>query len=333
MARSDSPRVPWAHPDWEAQAEAWIGTELERLGFEGVGKIERHQQRPWSIVLRVPLPGGDLYFKASAPSLGHEPAITETLARRLPELLPEVLASDIERGWLLMADGGTRLREVLQTDHDPGHWERVLALCAESQIAIAGHLGELLALGLPERRTAHLPELFRQLLEDETVLRTDTPDGLSPDELARVRAHAPELADLCERLAGEGLPESVHHGDLHDGNVFVRQGRYRILDWGDASASHPFFSLRTVFVSVEHTLQIPEDDVRILRLRDAYLEPWEPFGSAADLRAAFELALRLSPVCSALIWQAGMSQLDEREREAYRHAVPNLLGEFLERMN
>ena len=66
-------------------------------------------------------------------------------------------------------------------------------------------------------------------------------DNLSVEQ--RVLALRPEFADACDRLAAYGIPETVQHDDLHDGNVFVRDGRYLFLDWGDSCVSHPLHSL------------------------------------------------------------------------------------------
>src|SRR5437588_12239559 len=66
--------------------------------------------------------------------------------------------------------------------------------------------------------------------------------GLEPDEVARLRALAPRYRELCEELEAYGLPASIQHDDLHDGNVLVRDGRVAILDWGDPSLGHPLWS-------------------------------------------------------------------------------------------
>lgn len=326
MTMIDPAKPPWEHPVWRERVGAWIRLELERYDLGIAGAIERVQLRPWSTVLRVPTRAGAVYFKASAPALAHEPAVTESLSRWRPDDLPTVLATDPERGWLLMADGGTRLREVLAADRDLRHWEDLLPRYAEVQIDAAGRLGELLELGLPDRRLASLPQRYRRLLDDSEALRIDLPDGIGSTEHGRLRELEPRLAELSARLAASAVPESIHHGDLHDGNIFVRNGRYTFFDWGDGSASHPFFSLRTAFVSLEFSLQIEEGAPEFSRLRDAYLEPWTRYASSGELLTAFDLAQRLSPLISALSWHDAVSPA---AREDYAHAVPSLLHEFL----
>ncbi|MEV6087524.1 phosphotransferase [Streptomyces parvulus] len=109
---------------------------------------------------------------------------------------------------------------------------------------------------------------------------------------ARLRELRPRLPDWCAELASLGVPDSLDHADLHDGQVLrPRPGRFTFFDWGDALVSHPFAGL-----TVPARRAREDHGPGILpRLRDAYLEPWTGAGrSTADLRRAVSLAWRLS---------------------------------------
>jgi aminoglycoside phosphotransferase (APT) family kinase protein len=69
----------------------------------------------------------------------------------------------------------------------------------------------------------------------------------------------------CE-LAAHGVPETVQHDDLHTANVDAKGGRLRLLDWGDASVSHPFASLLVTFRFLEERNRLPPDDPWFTRL-------------------------------------------------------------------
>ena len=84
-----------------AAAEDWI-----RAHVEPVGAIETAHERPWATVLRVPLAGDAVWFKACAPVQAFEPRLTACLFARWPDRVAEVLGHDEERAWLLLADGG-----------------------------------------------------------------------------------------------------------------------------------------------------------------------------------------------------------------------------------
>ncbi len=76
----------------------------------------------------------------------------------------------------------------------------------------------------------------------------------------------PRVGEMCDELAGYGLPETIQHDDFHDGQVFVRDGRYLLLDWGDACVSHPFFTLS---VTLEGYIAWGLDDIQGLGRHDA----------------------------------------------------------------
>jgi hypothetical protein len=327
--KAHTSQLAWTQPDWIRQASAWIHAGLEQHGITVLGPIEQPHVRPWSTVLRAATSAGNIYFKATASMLMHETAITQALSRWQPVCSPTLLAADLQRGWMLMADGGKRLREILNVDRDIQHWEKLLPIYAEVQIELVSRLRILLELGMPDRRLATLPEQYARLLDDRRALRINRPGGLTQGEYQRLRDYQSPFSGLCEQLLGYRIPESIHHGDFHDGNVFLNNGRYVFFDWGDSCIAHPFFSLRTVFVSVENTLQLTEDAPDFARLRDAYLEPWTRYESREHLLAACKLAQRLSPVCSALGWYRVISSLDESLGHDYAGAIPGLFQEFL----
>jgi aminoglycoside phosphotransferase (APT) family kinase protein len=106
---------------------------------------------------------------------------------------------------------------------------------------------------------------------------------------------------MCDELAGYGLPETIQHDDFHDDQVFVRDGHYMLLDWADASVSHP---LLTLSVTLEGVLAWGLDDIQgsvdVTPFRDAYPEPFTRLAGGADLEAACATALRLGWVCRAV---------------------------------
>jgi hypothetical protein len=327
---------PWSEPGWLAEATAWIDEHLMRCGRERTGVIEQPHVRPWSCVLRIPTTAGDNFFKATAPALAHETALTVALARWRPDCTPELLAADLARGWILMPNGGTRLRAVLTATPEPDirHWQRLLPLYAEMQVEMAERAAELFALRTMDRRLSALPAQYEMLLADTEALSIGREDGLTEEEYARLRALTPPFAALCKRLADYGLPETLQHDDLHDGNVFVRDdGGYTLFDWGDACVSPPFFSLLVVLRSIADRFGWANDAPELARLHDAYLEPWAHYGSRTELRAAADLAYTLGMVCRALTWHRILTSTDTAQRADYAAAVPGWLQEFLSAVN
>ena len=293
MSRAESGqnrRMRWLEPQWRAEAEAWI-REQARV----TGAIEQPHVYPWSTVLRVPTDQGPLWFKETAPEVhGFEPRLTEILAETRPELVTELVATDQERARMLMRDAGTRLREL--EPPDPAHWERVLPRYAELQIAMAPRAAELLALGVPDERPAGIPDRVEALLDDDEALLIGDSEELTAEQRDELRRRLPELRAQVAELEAFGIAETIQHDDLHDGQVFLREGRFRILDWGDSSVSHPFHTLTVTLRALAWRHGLQPGDPALLRLRDAYLEP---FGAPAE---AADLAYRTGTHARALAW-------------------------------
>lgn len=267
----------WTDPAWLAEARAWI----EAQGVDLTGPVEQPHVRPWSTVLRLSSTDGVLWFKANHPSLAHEARVVSIISRRRPDLVPELVAADLDSGWMLMRDGGERLREVIEREHDLTRWLDLLPQYAELQIALAADADELVAAGAPDRRLAALPDAVAPL-------------GLTPEQSARVE-------EWCERLAAFDIPETIQHDDFHDGQIIVRDGRYLFFDWGDACVSQPFFTLSVTLEGVlRWGLDDIEDSVDIAPFRDAYLEPFERYAARAELVEATSVAYRLGWLSRAL---------------------------------
>lgn len=320
---------PWTHPGWQEEVEAWIRAQLARRAIAVTGEIEQPHIRPWSTVLRIPTDKGDVYFKAVNPDLVHEVAVTEALINWFPALMPPTFALERRQGWLLMPDGGRRLREINQAERDLGRWEGILARYAEMQISLAGRTQELLAMGTPDRRPTVLARLVEQILADTPALMLSEPEGLARDEYKQLMELRPRIDDLCRQLGNAPVPASLDHGDFHDANIFLDGERPLFFDWGDCSLGHPFFSLRTTFVNIEYIFELAEDAPPFERLRDAYLGPWTTFADHHSLVQIFHLARQLAPLSALLRWHLALQVLPEAERGQYAAAIPSLLQEFL----
>jgi len=288
-----------------AAAEDWI-----RARVEPVGAIEVAHVRPWSTVLRVPLADGAAWFKACAPVQAFEPRLSASLFRRWPDRVPEVLDHDEARAWLLLADAGTTLGAQ---GNPPEAWLRVLPGYAELQLGEAERVAEHLMFGVPDLRLPTLPNRYAELLEHELPI--------DPGEMERLREFAPRFGELCAELATHAIPESVQHDDLHYANVYVQGECLRVLDWGDASISHPFASLIETFRFLELAPnRLAPSDPWFARLRDAYLEPW-----GQGLTETFALAMRVGTFAHTCAWARQRDALPHEARLEFDRAFGTIL--------
>ena len=329
---TNEPILIWHDPDWQKQAHDWIRAETTRCSIQITGEIEQNHAYAWSTVMRVPTNEGMLFFKATAGETLFEIALTEKLAGWFPDCMPEPVAIDTERGWMLMRDGGEQLRKSIRPTKDVMLWEAVITRYADLQIGLVDHVEEILALGIPDHRLAKLPALYSELLADEASLMLDQDKGLSSADYQKVQSLKPRFEQICRNLAAFGIPETLNNGDFHDGNVLVKDGRITFFDWGDATVTHPFVSLRTWFVSMEIALELDDyapPTPEMTELLHRYLERWEAFGTKERLLAAYQLSRPVAAIVKALLWHSTISQLEGPLREEYAWIVPELWREFL----
>ena len=260
-------------------------------------------------MLRVPTAEGLLYFKEATPAVAHEFRLIELLAARRPELVTEVLFSD-EDGRMLMRSGGESLDSILERDLDVRYWEEALPLYAELQIEAARDAARFVEAGAFDRRSAGLPALYEHLLTEPAV-------GLSTEEYEQLRALAPEVERVSAELSDGPVPETINNDDFTYGSIFVRNGAYRFLDWGDACVSHPFFTLTVTQRVIEIRHELPLDSPEMARIRSAYLEPFTRFAPTAELERMVEPARRIGQICRVALRAANMHWEDDPEELAW----------------
>jgi Phosphotransferase enzyme family len=253
------------------------------------GPIEDERIKPWATVLRVPTAEGFLYFKEPVASLAHEARLIEILAARHPELVTEVLFSD-EDGRMLMRDAGEQLSAVLERDRDTRYWEEALPLYAELQIAAVPDAQRLVDVGVFDRRSALFPELYERLIAEPAENQT-------PEEYEQLLALRPEVDRVSSLLASSPVPETINNDDFTHGSIFLRDGSYRFLDWGDACVSHPFITLTVTQRVIEIQHGLPPGSPEIARIRDAYLEPFTIYAPRSELEELVEPARHIGQIC------------------------------------
>ena len=248
------------------------------------GEIEQPHVRSWSTVLRVPTGEGEVFFKAALRAT-LDVVVTSTLARLRPDLVLAPLAVDLDRKWMLLPDGGERLRE-LSLERRP----ESLGACSPPTPTYSSP---------PRTGSTAWSSRDSRTSGSGGSPRSQSSSGRSSGEQAPARDR---FATLCLELAAFGIPETIQHDDLHDGNIFAGERGYRIFDWGDSVAAHPFLSLVVALRGIAYRFELGDRDPDLERLRDAYLERFTAYGTAAELRHAAELAEPLGMLSRAWSW-------------------------------
>ena len=274
----------------------WLDERLAAAGLRRTGAITCPHDRPWGTVHTAPTTGGPVWLKAPGAGTVFEVALYDLLGRVVPGQVLYPIAVDLDRGWVLLPDGGPTLGDQPAGIDLVDGLVAVLPQYGRLQRDLAAHTGALLSFGVADMRPAIMPDRFDEAVA--VVTRTGRLDD--------VRALRDTYGQWCARLAASPVPASIDHNDLHPWNVFLDHGRARFYDWGDAVVAHPFASMLVTAAGVRRRLGVDADDPAVRRIRDAYLEVWSDLAPHRELVAELELACWVGKVARALTWDRAL---------------------------
>lgn len=307
LATPPALRPLWLTPGWFDEAATWITAELTSLGYTLTGAVEQVSNWVLSAVLRAPTTAGAVYFKAVAdmPLFVNEPVMVQKLARLFPHNLPHPLAIEPDKRWMLMTDFGT---DVGEGDASLETLIKMVQEFGRIQAQLVPQVAELLQMGCLDRRLARLAEQLDELLADEETLQ-----GIETAEIAKLRHLSPRLKQVMAELAAYHIPQTLMHGDLHLGNVALRDKKMLFFDWTDACITHPFMDMMVIYEE--------PDEAKRTQLRDAYLQEWTAFEPMERLLAAWKLVESLWPLHQAISYQYILANLEDVPRKGFGKVV------------
>jgi hypothetical protein len=319
---------------------AWVAEQLARRGIRLAGEWEQPHARVWSSTIRFETTAGRVWFKVNGSGTAYEARLVTLLGELYPGLAPEVLAHDEARAWSLTPDAGPVLRSVADPDALWEHWEGLLPRYAETQLALAAQRSRIFATGTPDRRPAQLRVEFRRLL-GELAARPIEEGGLTAEQVCALERLLPDYEHWCDELASSPIQDSLQHDDLHSNNVCWPGdandlSSVRIIDWGDASVAHPFGTMLSTLNTIAFHAGALDgdrggvDDPRVLRIRDAYLEPFGGFGGREELLRWVTLARTTGCVSRALSWERAAQDAPRSVIAEHEFPVRGWLLELLE---
>lgn len=310
-------RPAWYRPGWSAQVDGWVDGQLVRVGLTRTGESEAVKVWSLSAVLRVPvLDAGRatcVYVKATCDHFRAEPAVTRLVASYAPAVVPDVLAVDRARAWILMrpfTDGDVERR--------PETAPAAARAIAEVQLRLVGRDEDVLAAGAPDRRLAPTLAAFEQLVTAGLELPL-----LSADERQQAVGMLPWVRSELAALAAVGMPASIGHGDLHIGNYVADAAGIRIFDWSDAALTCPVLDALLLAASAggDHERST----------LDAYAGVWAEHRPEVDVAAALRLAAVPHLVYQAVSYEGIYGGQEEQSRWEMAGVSARLLRRLIAR--
>jgi len=277
---------PFAKPGWLRELCSWIAQQLEPLKFRLTGNFRQFNASSSFSLIRFETTDAAFWFKAvGAPNL-HEYAISQALARSLPNYVPRVLATKPEwHGWLMADGGGVTLNDV----PDPSAWQTALTTLANLQIDSTGLEDEFLEAGCRDLRLAALLEMvdpFFDAMADLMKQQTKMPPPiLSQKQLVDLGA---TLKDALQCLALSAVPDTLGHSDFNPGNIIVGPERCTFLDWAEAYVGHPFLTFEYFLAHLRK--DYPQLAPLENELRASYSRIWSSVASSEQIAHAYSFS-------------------------------------------
>lgn len=266
---ADPLRAVYASPGAIASLTDWVDREFAALDLTRAESVE--QVRTWNLscLLRYRTTDHRVFWLKAVPDFfAHEPDVMQALAAVDPTLVPELVATT--RWATLMHEVGDGDGYIIGPD---GHFDAV------ARFDRARRLLDLDALtAVPRFGPAQMATELASVAERHR-------SELTADEYRRLTVLVDEVAD---RWSAARATDTLVHGDLHGGNIRLAVpgsgGADTIIDWGDASVSHPLFDLA---VLDSYTPEWGSDATdRWLELLDFDQAAWSAFRPLAAIRLA-----------------------------------------------
>lgn len=302
-------RAPWFRTGWMDYVKAWITKITQEKAIRTNGSPEKVKESDLCIILRIPTEEGDLYFKAVGPSAVFEASLSEHLNSHHEGKTVEIIDIEPEKGWLLMKDiKGKSLREL----KDKSLWKRAISEYGRLQVKETSNIEALLSVGVTDRRMNVLKAEINKHLEG----MCDT--GLNEEETVKIMALKPELLKMCDEMEGV-IPYSIEHGDLHSANIRLVDDEIIFFDWGDATVTHPFFSTRVFWHSLDELIASESEWINMVNeFKPHYLEQWAKFAPMEELERLLLISDQLSCVYRGLSWYLYITPSREDVEDSYK---------------
>jgi len=290
-------RTRHAKPGGPADHLRWAVAALDAIGRPPTGTPIQVKTWNLSCVYRIPTSAGAVWLKCVSRWQSPEDVVLATLAAIDVALVPTMLAADPSAARVLVehvVGEDCYAPDQVSVDQAVDRWVTV-----QARLATAEHRARLLADGVPDLT---LDTIGQRL----TTRLLGVPDALPAREQSVLLELVGTLPARLAALAGTGVPDTLVHGDFQGGNWRACGTDLRVMDWSDASISHPALDLVGLLANLPATRRPATLDRWAARWRSA-VPGCDPYGAA-------ELVHPLQPLQAALLYQDFLDHIEPSER-------------------
>lgn len=297
IAAPDPRRAAYAEPGGPSVDLHWADTELGALDRPRTGIATQVKTWNLSCVHRIPTAAGPAWLKRVSAWQTPESVVIAAAAAIDPGLVPTVLAADAGAGRTLVEHAVGEdcwSPDPLTVGQAVERWVAV-----QRELATDAARRRLLAAGVPDWSLSRMEERLTTTLLGPPSALPHPERGILGDLVEGLPARLAALADA-------GLSDTLVHGDFQGGNWRSDGSRLVLMDWSDASVSHPALDLVGLLAA------LPPD--RRVATLDRWAARWRAAVPGCDPYAAAALVEPLHPLQAGLLYQRFLDHIEPSER-------------------
>lgn len=247
-------------------------------------------ETPWSFILRFYTDAGLVYLKQTPNLLGAEATVIEILRNKFHAPVPEVISENKSLNCFLMKDAGQPLRSLLKHKFNKDLVYKAIDKFTSLQLSVANNFDIFFDAGVPDWRLDKLSSLYENLISEDDLLKSE---GLSKTEIGKLKDIIPDVSNSCQELASFDVPQTIVQPDCSDNNILISDmsQKIAIVDLGELSISHPFFSLLNMcYQMIKHYDLSEDDDVYLKIKKECFRKYTNFFKSSVEFESALSVA-------------------------------------------
>lgn len=154
---------------------------------------------------------------------------------------------------------------------------------------------------------------------------------MTDEELKKLHDLSQNVSEQCNLLVQYQIPETLVQPDFNTNNILFNpiSKQMTLIDLGEISITHPFFSLHNYLLQVTIHHDVKEKDELYQKLQNTYFEQWLTLTAQNEILEAFMLSKKLWPIYSALAHYRLMRSVDLQALKLFYSNKPDQLAGYL----
>ena len=312
---------------WVQKATRWFEQVIGTKAYPKESIKQHNAGRGFALLQFTLRDHREFWIKATSRSNSHERALTHALSQLSPSSLPDFLAEEPEwNAWLMSGspvDVGTSSGAL---GADLGTAVHTLAKLQRNTV---GQDTSLLEVGAFDQRLSTLRTdagaLFEYISSAMTHQVSTKVDRIHDNRLCEIKQ---TFVDGCDILQSTGVPHTIVHGDMNQGNLLLSGGGCRLIDWSEGCVGLPFATLQHLLL-----LNTAEGTPSSMRTNRDLINTYSDASQAFLSRRQHEEGVRWMPLFApvAALYGRGAWLRNGEQNSASRYTFARTVARYMDK--